>query len=702
MSGGTVVSGIEQLQFVGGSGNDRVTFTNILAAATSFNGGGGTDRVTADYSNFSTPIYLTLANTNWFRAAFNGGTGDHIVDMYNVEEFDITGGSGNDIFDANGAAWVSFQGGAGDDQFSVDAVAAGTISGGSGTDFLRISRSGSTTNEVVQIDGLTAGSFTLSDGAVISGIERIDFTGGSGNDRATFTNVNAMENTFNGGSGTDRAIISYSGFDTPIYLGLANTNWFRAAFNGGTGDHIVDMYNVEEFDITGGSGNDYLDASTSTWARLIGGAGNDHLASGSGNDSLVGGTGNDTLNGGAGADNLWGGAGSDVHVGGNDAGIDYARYDDANWGNLTIRLDAPNLNTGAAAVGDTYNGIEGLVGGAGNDVVVGNAANNYLFGSGGADLIYGQAGNDYLSGDAGADNLWGGAGSDVHVGGNDAGIDYARYDDANYGNLTIRLDAPNLNTGAAAGDTYSGIEGLVGGAGNDVVVGNAANNFLFGSGGSDLVYGGAGNDYLSGDAGADNLWGGAGADAHYGGNDAGIDYARYDDANWGNLTIRLDAPAFNAGAAAVGDTYNGIEGLVAGAGNDVVIGNALANYLFGQGGLDYIDGLAGNDYLNGGAGADRFRFSIALGATNIDTIADFQHGIDDILLSQAIFTAIGGSLTADEFRIGMAQDANDFLLYNNVTGQLFYDNNASAAGGMVQFATVTPGTVLTFDDFIMA
>ncbi len=311
LSGGTVVSGIEQLQFVGGSGNDRVTFTNILAAATSFNGGGGTDRVTADYSNFSTPIYLTLANTNWFRAAFNGGTGDHIVDMYNVEEFDITGGSGNDIFDANGAAWVSFQGGAGDDQFSVDAVAAGTISGGSGTDFLRISRSGSTTNEVVQIDGLTAGSFTLSDGAVISGIERIDFTGGSGNDRATFTNVNAMGNTFNGGSGTDRAIISYSGFDTPIYLGLANTNWFRAAFNGGTGDHIVDMYNVEEFDITGGSGNDYLDASTSTWARLIGGAGNDYLASGSGNDSLVGGVGNDTLYGGTGSDSLYGGDGDD-------------------------------------------------------------------------------------------------------------------------------------------------------------------------------------------------------------------------------------------------------------------------------------------------------------------------------------------------------------------------------------------------------
>ncbi len=30
----------------------------------------------------------------------------------------------------------------------------------------------------------------------------------------------------------------------------------------------------------------------------------------------------------------------------------------------------------------------------------------------------------------GPDNLWGGVGADQHIGGSDAGIDYARYDDA--------------------------------------------------------------------------------------------------------------------------------------------------------------------------------------------------------------------------------------------------------------------------------
>jgi hypothetical protein len=335
--------------------------------------------------------------------------------------------------------------------------------------------------------------------------------------------------------------------------------------------------------------------------------------------------------------------------------------------------------------------IENARGGSGNDIIGGNAAANGLSGNAGADSLYG--------GGAG-DNLWGGTGADAHFGGNDAGVDYARYDDANYGNLVIRLDAPGANTGAAAGDSYDGIEGLVGGAGNDTVIGNALNNYLFGSGGADLVYGGVGNDYLSGDAGGDNLWGGAGADAHYGGND-GVDYARYDDANWGNLTLRLDNAALNAGAAAVGDTYTGIEGLVGGAGADVIIGNSAANWLFGSGGADYIDGLAGYDYLNGGAGADRFRFSTALSGTNVDQIADFQHLVDDILLVQSIFAGIGPTLTADEFRIGMAQDANDRILYNNGTGQLYYDSNANVAGGMMLFATVTAGTVLTFDDFVM-
>ncbi len=351
-----------------------------------------------------------------------------------------------------------------------------------------------------------------------------------------------------------------------------------------------------------------------------------------------------------------------------------------------------------AASGD---GNDNLSGGDGTDSIYGGAGNDQLNGDAGADALYGGIGNDALNGGADGDNLWGGAGADQLTGGDGTSVDYARYDDANYGNLTINLDAPNLNTGAAAGDTYTGIEGLVGGAGNDTVVGNSSANYLFGSGGNDQVFGQSGADYLNGGKGGDQMWGGAGADQYIGGDDASIDYARYDDANWGNLSLRLDNAALNVGAAAVGDTYTGIEGLVGGVGNDVLLGNSAGNFLFGVSGSDYIDGRGGNDYLNGGAGADRFRMATALGVTNIDSIADFTHGVDDILLLQSIFAAIGATLDASELRLGStAADANDFIIYNSVNGQLFYDADGNGAGGQTLFATVTSGTVLDIGDFV--
>lgn len=274
----------------------------------------------------------------------------------------------------------------------------------------------------------------------------------------------------------------------------------------------------------------------------------------------------------------------------------------------------------------------------------------------------------------------------------------------NFTGQNVKLDLVNGNQvlSSASITAISGVGRLellgnaalsaTGAAGAETIVGNAGNNLLKGMAGADSIHGQHGNDHL---------WGGAGGDALIGG--AGIDYARYDDANWGNLTIRLDSPAANVGAVAVGDTYSGIEGLVGGTGADTVVGNTGNNYLFGGFGNDNIYGLAGNDYLNGGAGADLFRFTTALNAaTNVDRIADFAHGSDDIVLSRSIFAAIGATLDAGELRLGTAAvDANDFLIYNSANGQLFYDANGNTAGGQTLFATLAAGTVLDTGDFVM-
>jgi Ca2+-binding RTX toxin-like protein len=629
----------------------------------------------------------TLTMQNWeaqdIIAVTGTANGDNVTGTAGRDIFVGLGGA--DVFDGMGGNDTleggldvdQLNGGAGDDILQINTLAddsvGETLQGGDDFDTIRMYSDGSYIYDLgndflSEIERLWLETDSGSTGQVIVRSSQIN-----GTSLATNLQVTGNANP----TITDRLIIDMGIVTTLDLSGFVMTEF------GGPSDLVV---------ISTGSGTNY---------NIRGTNGSDEINGSIGGDLLYGMDGIDLLNAGNGADNLWGGLGADQHIGGNDASIDYARYDDTNWGNLTIRLDGV-ANVGAAAVGDTYVGIEGLVGGLGADTVVGNASANFLFGGGAADNVYGQGGADYLNGGAGGDNLWGGAGADQHIGGDDAGVDYARYDDANWGNLTIRLDAPASNVGAVAvGDTYTGIEGLVGGLGADTVVGNGSANFLFGGGGADNVYGQGGADYLFGDAGGDNLWGGAGADQHIGGNDAGIDYARYDDANWGNLTIRLDAPASNVGAVAVGDTYSGIEGLVGGLGNDVVIGNASNNFLFGGGGNDYIDGRAGNDYLNGGAGADRFVFNLAIGATNMDTIADFVHLTDDIVLAQAIFAGIGATLDASEFQIGTADAATDRIIYNNVTGQLFYDSNGNATGGMTQFATVTAGTVLSIGDFLM-
>jgi hypothetical protein len=77
------------------------------------------------------------------------------------------------------------------------------------------------------------------------------------------------------------------------------------------------------------------------------------------------------------------------------------------------------------------------------------------------------------------------------------------------------------------------------------------------------------------------------------------------------------------------------------------LGNTRDNYLLGTAGEDWMDAGAGNDYLRGfvgndlltgGEGSDRFAFERTLAANGLDTITDFQAGVD--LLD---FTLVGFS-----------------------------------------------------------
>ncbi|MFM7238842.1 MAG: M10 family metallopeptidase C-terminal domain-containing protein, partial [Cyanobium sp.] len=126
-----------------------------------------------------------------------------------------------------------------------------------------------------------------------------------------------------------------------------------------------------------------------------------------------------------------------------------------------------------------------------------------------------------------------------------------------------------------------------------------------------------------------------------------------------------------------------------------------ADRLIGGAGNDRLIGGLGNDTLAGGLRADIFRFDAALSSTtNRDTITDFNAAQGDrIQLENAVFTALTalGPLAATAFRSGSSFTSTaQRILYNPATGNLSYDSNGSAAGGInALIATLSNRPALT-------
>lgn len=146
--------------------------------------------------------------------------------------------------------------------------------------------------------------------------------------------------------------------------------------------------------------------------------------------------------------------------------------------------------------------VSGLIGTAGDDVIVGTSSADRIEGGGGNDLICGLDGADIILGGDGDDVVYGGRGSDIiRMGPGDDRVFSGRgHDDVQGG---------------------GGNDELIGGPGNDRIVGNTGNDRLLGAPGTDRVVGNTGNDVLFGGAGNDGLYAGAGTDSTTGG--AGVD-----------------------------------------------------------------------------------------------------------------------------------------------------------------------------------
>jgi Ca2+-binding RTX toxin-like protein len=298
--------------------------------------------------------------------------------------------------------------------------------------------------------------------------------GGAGDD---VLRGGTFDQTFSGGAGLDRVDYSDRAPDQPVTVDIDGRS-----DDGGVNDgplFLRDLVGVDVERVDGSRGNDILSGHEGTDAG-------DALNGLEGTDELRGGGGRDALSGGPGDDVLVGGPGPDVLTGA--AGIDTATYEQVSEP-LDVRLDGAANDGGASDGRGDSAAVENVIGGSGNDVLVGDAS---------ANLLEGRGGNDALTGGSGPDTLRGGDGTDT----------------VTYAGRTDGLQVSLLDNGPNDGGAQDGAAGARDSVGPDVenLLGGSAADGLIGSPFVNLMRGGPGNDAIDvrGDTVTDTVFCGAG------------------------------------------------------------------------------------------------------------------------------------------------------------------------------------------------
>ncbi|MFN0192963.1 MAG: calcium-binding protein [Aestuariivirga sp.] len=382
----------------------------------------------------------------------------------------------------------------------------------------------------------------------------------------------------------------------------------------------------------------------------------DIMSGNGGIDTLIGKGGDDNLDGGAGADNMAGGTGSDTYI------VD-------NTGDSTIEAVNEGTDQVLATVSHTLRAnVENLfLQGTGNINGSGNALVNLITGNSGSNILNGFAGTDTMFGNDGNDTYYVDNSGDFMVENPGNGIDIVRssvdwFLGSNFEKLYLLGSAVSGN-----GNSLS-----------NFIYGNDAANAIDGGLAADRMYGGKGNDFYTVDSTGD--------------------------------------PVFEtvSGVAGGTDTVQSVVNFTLGANVEILqlvggsvingTGNTLANTISGNFNNNFIDGKAGNDTLTGSLGKDNFVFTTALSAaTNVDTITDFNPTDDTLRLDNAIFTMLPtGFLSAGAFHTGLsAADAGDRIIYDNVSGKIFYDSDGLGGAAQIQFAVLSGGLTMTNADIFV-
>ncbi|KAF1042483.1 MAG: Bifunctional hemolysin/adenylate cyclase [Herbaspirillum frisingense] len=602
----------------GGAGNDLIIASNV---ANVIKGGAGIN--TVSYANSALGVKVNLVTGQ-------GSQGDAAGDTYQDIQ-NVIGSAQDDIFVGNGQA-NEFWGGAGNNRVSYE------NSGAAVTIDLQLQRglAGDANNDVYH--------------------DIQNATGGSGDDLIIASDV---VNKIDGGGGSNT--VSYEHSTGAVKVNLAT---FQGLLGDAAGDTYTNIQNA-----TGGAGNDIIVAS-SVVNRIDGGGNNTVSYESSGGalkidlgqgKGLAGDALGDTY---VNIQNATGGSGDDIIVGSNvvniidgGAGNNTVSYENSLAG-VKVNL-ANRTGTGGDADGDSYLNIQNAIGGAGDDIFVGNGVVNKFDGKGGSNTVSYEASTTSvtvdlqnragLAGDAAGDsytsiqNVTGGAGNDLFY----ASTDANKFDGGGGSNtvsylysatgVTANLEIVNfVGTGGALGDTYKNIQNLIGSGLNDSLTGAASGmSVLTGGAGADNLTGAAGNgantyanystagdwvkvDLFNGtgthsDAGGDrlnnvfNVIGSVYSDIFVadnnvnifnGGGGAGLDTVSYEYST-APVTVDLSGTkaAAGSGGFAAGDTYIGIANVIGSSGIDNLTGSKTAarSEVTGGGGADLLYAAVGNE-----------------------------------------------------------------------------------------------------------
>ena len=389
-----------------------------------------------------------------------------------------------------------------------------------------------------------------------------------------------------------------------------------------------------------------------------------------------------------------------------------------------LQLNGLELNSGILHTGssgdDSINFTSGnnfVLSGSGNDTVTTGSGNNTIYGGDGNDKITTSSGNDTIVGDDGDDEITTGSGVDVITGG--AGNDTLN---GSYGKDTYIFNRGDGKDTIIEYGYTTDVDTLKFGEGitvDDIVAKISGDHIILA-----LKEDGKAFDELS-DKITLQYW-------YYNANYRMETIAFSDGtiltnneiitnllATDGNDIIKSAEIALTldvkSGDDIVTITNNLANTIYGGSGNDTVTTGSGNNTIYGDSGNDTITTGSGNDTIYGGDGND----VIATGGgadivvlnsiEGYDSVLDFSVSQDKFQLDSTIFESLvnlQGVLSVDnisfEANTTVAKDENDYIIYNQTNGNIFYDADGSGSlCAAILIADVTNNLALNNTQFVV-